>query len=384
MMGIAQPTQARALWQYPCPSSPALWHKCTPPPLPMALARVIPTLGSTPRISGLRGIFRPTALLNTSAHPRPRARAPPSPPNARAPPSPPRPRAPPRTRSLPPSLSTHPLPAQSLASPVVALTPPPPPPPPPLQVQGYPLPRMPASLTVSMMGLLADCAASMTNEIAPETPHERRQIEEALLCALTMDGGGRAGGSARGCSKISFVEPLYLDEPNAPLNRDPTFEALLKCGTSKAVGKVRPMPASRPPHASPAPKRPRPTVRRALAAGRATAPDQAVLHGPVQVDAQPQLQQPPGRPVRVQGVRPLPLRPQPLGAAARPAGLLPEASLPLRRPPLPAGGEPRPLRRCVHLASHACDHAPQLPSPDPPRAPPPPPHPPAAWACRRL
>ena len=70
--------------------------------------------------------------------------------------------------------------------------------------------------------------ASLTNEIVPETRHERRQIEEALLCALTMDGGGRAGGSARGCSKISFVEPLHLDEPNAPLNRDPTFEALLK------------------------------------------------------------------------------------------------------------------------------------------------------------
>ena len=325
MVGVTQPMQARA----PCGSTPA------PPRVPS---------GSTPT-------------------PPLRAR-------------PPHPRAPPRTRSLPPSLSTRPSPAQTLTLPLSALTsshPPRPPPPPAPQVQGCPLPRMPSRMP-----------ASLTNEIVPETRHERRQIEEALLCALTMDGGGRAGGSARGCSKISFVEPLYLDEPNAPLNRDPTFEALLKCGTSKAVGKVRPMPASRPPHASPAPKRPRPTVRRALAAGRATAPDQAVLHGPVQVDAQPQLQQPPGRPVRVQGVRPLPLRPQPLGAAARPAGLLPEASLPLRRPPLPAGGEPRPLRRCVHLASHACDHAPQLPSPDPPRTPPPPPHPPAAWACRRL
>ena len=98
--------------------------------------------------------------------------------------------------------------------------------------------------------------ASLTNEIVPETRHERRQIEEALLCALMMDGGGRAGGSARGCSKISFVEPLHLDEPNAPLNRDPTFEALLKCGTSKAVGKVRPARTCAPRAPPRAPARP--------------------------------------------------------------------------------------------------------------------------------
>ena len=129
----------------------------------------------------------------------------------------------------------------------------------------------------------------------PETPHERRQVEEALLCALAMDGGGRA----RGCSKTSYgrppeqplhplstprpltpltpsrrlipasspthpptagryLEPLHLDEPNAPLNRDPTFEALLRCGTCKAVGKVRRLPwepraarAARAAHATP-------------------------------------------------------------------------------------------------------------------------------------
>ena len=242
MVGVTQPMQARA----PCGSTPA------PPRVPS---------GSTPT-------------------PPLRAR-------------PPHPRAPPRTRSLPPSLSTRPSPAQTLTLPLSALTsshPPRPPPPPAPQVQGCPLPRMPSRMP-----------ASLTNEIVPETRHERRQIEEALLCALTMDGGGRAGGSARGCSKISFVEPLHLDEPNAPLNRDPTFEALLKCGTSKAVGKVRPArtcaprappraPArpARPTACSHAPsaafarfQEPRLTVRRALAAGRASAPDEAVLHGPV-------------------------------------------------------------------------------------------------------
>lgn len=123
---------------------------------------------------------------------------------------------------------------------------------------------------------------------------------------------------------------------------------------------ARPARPARPTACSHAPRaafarsqEPRPTVRRALAAGRAAAPDEAVLHGPVQVDAQ----QPPGRAVRVQGVRPLPLCPQPLRATARPAGLLPEAPLPLRRPTLPAGSELWPLRRCVHSHhKHATTH----------------------------
>ena len=42
----------------------------------------------------------------------------------------------------------------------------------------------------------------MTDNVAPETPRERRQVEEALLCALAMDGGGRA----RSCSKTSYLE----------------------------------------------------------------------------------------------------------------------------------------------------------------------------------
>jgi len=128
----------------------------------------------------------------------------------------------PPTIPAPPPLATH-----TLTTPISQYLPLACPDPylPPPQVQGCPPPRMPASLT---------------NDIVPETRHEQRQVEEALLCALAMDGGGRAGGSARGCSKLSFVEPLHLDEPNAPLNRDPTFEALLQCGTSKAVGKVHP------------------------------------------------------------------------------------------------------------------------------------------------
>ena len=140
-----------------------------------------------------------------------------------------------------------------------------------------------------------------------------------------MRSRSTAAAGRGGCAKISFVEPLHLDEPNAPLNRDPTFEALLQCDTSKAVGKVGPArtrtpraPHPRAPFAcSHAPRaarsqEPRPTLRRALAAGRAAASDEAVLHGPVQVDAQ----QPPGPAVRVQGVRPLPLRPRRVGVAA--------------------------------------------------------------------